>query len=64
MTLDDYAGLVFYATMGLLFVPMGAIVRAGEQSRLAEARRAEERLEELRLEISREMHDVRYCSLH
>ena len=44
--------LVFYATMGLLFVPMGAIVRVGEQSRLAEARRAEERLEELRLEIS------------
>ena len=37
---------------------MGAIVRVGEQSRLAEARRAEERLEELRLKISREMHDL------
>ena len=55
---DDFAGMVFYTTMGLLFIPMGATVRASEQSRLAEARQAEERLEELRLEISREMHDL------
>lgn len=58
MTLDDFAGFIFHTTMGLLFIPMGAVVRASEQSRLAEARRAEERLEELRLEISREMHDL------
>ncbi|WP_229118603.1 sensor histidine kinase [Actinomyces israelii] len=58
IALNDFVGLVFYTTMGLLFIPMGATVRASEQSRLAEARRAEERLEELRLEISREMHDL------
>ena len=57
-TVDDVGGLVFETVMGLLFVPIGATVRASEQSRLAEARRAEERLEDLRLEISREMHDL------
>lgn len=55
---DDLSGPIFDILMGLLLVPAGALVRASEQSRLAEARRAEERLEELRLEISREMHDL------
>ena len=58
MTHDDFAGLMFQAIMGLLFIPAGATIRASEQSRLDEARRAEELLEELRLEISREMHDL------
>ena len=58
ITPDDFAGMAFQAIMGLLLIPIGATVRASERSRLDEARRAEERLEELRLEISREMHDL------
>lgn len=54
----ELSGPVFHLFMGLLLVPAGVFVRVSEQSRLAEARRAEERLEELRLEISREMHDL------
>jgi len=55
---EDFIGLVIYNLIALIFIPLGATVRASEQSRLDEARRAEERLEELRLEISREMHDL------
>ena len=58
ITPDDFAGMAFQAIMGILLIPIGATVRASERSRLDEARRAEERLEELRLEISREMHDL------
>ena len=55
----DYSGLLaFQITMGLIIIPIGSMMRASERSRLEEARQAEERLEELRLEISREMHDL------
>ena len=42
--------------MGVL--PVGAVLRALEAARRREVRRAGERLEEMRLEIAREMHDL------
>ena len=44
--------------MGVLLLPVGAVLRALEAARRREVRRAGERLEEMRLEIAREMHDL------
>lgn len=61
-TADDAAaglGTLWYtALMGALLVPLGALVRFIEASRLADAKQADAQLEEMRLEIAREMHDL------
>ncbi|MBW3069398.1 histidine kinase [Actinomyces sp. 594] len=52
-------GTLWYtALMGALLVPLGALVRFIEASRLADAEQADAQLEEMRLEIAREMHDL------
>ncbi|WP_285296802.1 sensor histidine kinase [Actinomyces israelii] len=51
-------GLLFNLFMGVLLLPVGAVLRALEAARRREVRRAGERLEEMRLEIAREMHDL------
>ncbi|WP_261799106.1 sensor histidine kinase [Actinomyces ruminicola] len=52
-------GTLWYtALMGALLVPLGALMRFVEASRLAEAEQADAQLEEMRLEIAREMHDL------
>ncbi|MDU0348403.1 sensor histidine kinase [Actinomyces sp. MRS3W] len=48
----------FTALVGALLVPLGALVRFIEASRLTEAEQADANLEEMRLEIAREMHDL------
>lgn len=58
LTFDNLGTLVLHLIMGALLVPIGALLRSSEQTRLAEAERAGERLEELRREIAREMHDL------
>lgn len=58
LNLDTVGGLLFCAVMGGLLVPVGAMLRSSEQSRADEAERAGVRLEELRREIAREMHDL------
>ncbi|SDN34089.1 Signal transduction histidine kinase [Actinomyces ruminicola] len=50
--------LWYMALMGALLVPLGALVRFIEASRLADAEQADAQLEEMRLEIAREMHDL------
>ncbi|WP_234415979.1 MULTISPECIES: sensor histidine kinase [unclassified Actinomyces] len=61
-TTDDPAanlGTLWYTMlMGALLVPLGVLVRFIEASRLADARQADANLEEMRLEIAREMHDL------
>ncbi|WP_233188063.1 sensor histidine kinase [Actinomyces qiguomingii] len=48
----------FIAVLGALLIPLGALVRFIEASRLADAEQADAQLEEMRLEIAREMHDL------
>lgn len=55
---DEFGGVIFHVITGLLLVPTGALIRSSERTRLAQAQQAEERLEELRMQISREMHDL------
>lgn len=44
--------------LGVLLLPVGATLRSVELARRGEASRADEQLEEMRLEIAREMHDL------
>ena len=55
---DSAGGVIFHVVIGLLLAPTGALIRSSEQNRLTQAQQAEERLEELRMQISREMHDL------
>ena len=55
---SEAGGVAFHVIIGLLLVPTGGMIRSSEQNRLTQAQQAEERLEELRMQISREMHDL------
>ncbi|MDO4900373.1 sensor histidine kinase [Actinomyces sp.] len=48
----------FLVILGALLIPLGALVRFIEASRLADAEHADAQLEEMRLDIAREMHDL------
>lgn len=55
---DHLGGLVLNLFMGVLLLPVGVALRSVELARRGEASRADEQLEEMRLEIAREMHDL------
>ena len=48
----------FLFLFGLLMVPMGILLRATERARYMESKLAKARLDAMRLEIAREMHDL------
>ena len=55
---NDIGGLLFNLFMGLLLLSVGMTLRSAEVARRREVGRAGEQLEEMRLEIAREMHDL------
>lgn len=55
---NDIGGLLFNLFMGILLLSVGMTLRSAEVARRREVGRAGEQLEEMRLEIAREMHDL------
>lgn len=56
--MDGVYSFLFFVFMALAFFPTGVLLRATEAARLADSQRAAARLEDMRLEIAREMHDL------
>ena len=56
--MDGVYSFLFFVFMALAFFPTGILLRATEAARLADSQRAAARLEDMRLEIAREMHDL------
>ena len=56
--MDGVYTFLFFVFMALAFFPTGILLRATEAARLADSQRAAARLEDMRLEIAREMHDL------
>ena len=56
--IDGVYSFLFFVFMALAFFPTGILLRATEAARLADSQRAATRLEDMRLEIAREMHDL------
>ena len=56
--IDGVYSFLFFVFMALAFFPTGILLRATEAARLADSQRAAARLEDMRLEIAREMHDL------
>ena len=56
--IDGVHTFLFFVLMALAFFPTGVLLRTAEAARLADSQRAAARLEDMRLEIAREMHDL------